>query len=189
MQPFAFLAFYFLRKPVGKIGSDVFTVKGFKNWKKVKSGDNCAFKIHVGESGSAHWYYVKCYDNSKNRLYHIEPILEKQTSDEVKANRLRLRTSIDAVRWLVFQACPFRGHDESANSKNQGNFLEMVNLIASYDEEVKAVVLSNAPQNAKYTSHQIQKQILDLIAFNVQTTIRDEIGDAKFCLIVDESRD
>eukprot|EP00267_Zea_mays_P026068 XP_008654053.1 zinc finger MYM-type protein 1-like [Zea mays] len=65
----------------------------------------------------------------------------------------------------------------------------MVKLIASYDEEVKAVVLSNAPQNAKYTSHQIQKQILDLIAFNVQTTIRDEIGDAKFCLIVDESRD
>jgi hypothetical protein len=43
-----------------------------------------------------------------------------------------------------------------------------VKLIARYDEEVKAIVLSNAPQNAKYTSHQIQKQILDLIAFNVQ---------------------
>ena len=65
----------------------------------------------------------------------------------------------------------------------------MVKLLASYDDEVKAVVLDNAPLNAKYTSPQIQKEILDLMASNVQTAIRNEIGDAKFCLIVDESRD
>jgi hypothetical protein len=185
---FCFPCFLFAKKPVGKAGSDVFTVKGFKNWKKVK-GKDCAFKTHMGESGSAHQYSVKCYDNLKNRLCHIEPILEKETSEQVVANRLRLKTTIDVVRWLAFQACPFRGHDESAESLNQGNFLEMVKLIASYDEEVKAVVLSNAPQNATYTSPQIQKEILDLIACNVQAKIRSEIGDAKFCLIVDESRD
>ena len=116
-------------------------------------------------------------------------MIEKQTSEEIKANRLRLRTSINVVRWLTFQACSFRGHDESDSSKNQGNFLEMVKLLASYDEEVKAVVLSNAPQNAKYTSPQIQKEILNVIADNVQKAIRSEIGDAKFCIIVDESRD
>ncbi|ONM31703.1 hypothetical protein ZEAMMB73_Zm00001d040636 [Zea mays] len=55
----------------------------------------------------------------KNRLCHIEPTIEMQTSEEVKANRLRLRTSIDTIRWLAFQGCPFRGHDESANSKSQ----------------------------------------------------------------------
>jgi hypothetical protein len=185
---FCFPCFLFAKKPIGKAGSDVFTVKGFKNWKKVK-GKDCAFKTHMGESGSAHQYSVKCYDNLKNRLCHIEPILEKETSEQVVANRLRLKTTIDVVRWLAFQACPFRGHDESAESLNQGNFLEMVKLIASYDEEVKAVVLSNAPQNATYTSPQIQKEILDLIACNVQAKIRSEIGDAKFCLIVDESRD
>jgi hypothetical protein len=116
-------------------------------------------------------------------------MIDKQTSEEIKANRLRLRTSIDVVRFLAFQACPFRGHDESDSSKNQGNFLEMVKLLASYDEEVKAVVLSNAPQNAKYTSPQIQKEILNVIADKVQKAIRSEIGDAKFCIIVDESRD
>ena len=65
----------------------------------------------------------------------------------------------------------------------------MVKLLALYDVEVKAVVLANAPGNAKYTSPDIQKEILDLMASNVQSAIRDEIGDAKFCLIVDESRD
>jgi hypothetical protein len=109
----------------------------------------------MGQSGFAHQYSVKCYDNLKNRLCHIEPMIDKPTSEEIKANRLRLRTSIDVVRFLAFQACPFRGHDESDSSKNQGNFFEMVKLLASYDE-VKVVVLGNAPQNAKYTSPQIQ---------------------------------
>jgi len=39
----------------------------------------------------------------------------------------------------------------------------MVKLLASYNEEVNAVVLDNAPQNAKYTSPQIQKEILDVM--------------------------
>ncbi|KAL6655967.1 hypothetical protein ACP70R_006793 [Stipagrostis hirtigluma subsp. patula] len=125
----------------------------------------------------------------KNQPCHIEHMVQEQTNDDIRKNRLRLATSIDAVRWLAFQACAFRGHDESEDSKDQGNFLEMVKLLASYDEEVKAVVLGNAPQNATYTSPQIQKEILDLMASNVQKAIRNEIGDAKFCLIVDESRD
>jgi hypothetical protein len=70
-------------------------------------------------------------------------VIEKQISEEISANRLRLKTLIDVVRWLAFQSYPFRGHDESAKSMNQGNFLEMVDLLA-YNEEVKVVVLSNA---------------------------------------------
>jgi hypothetical protein len=117
----------------------------------------------------------------------MEQLLEKQTEEDIKRNRLRLKVTIDVLKWLAFQACPFRGHDESINSINQGNFLEMVKLIASYDIEIGAVVLGNAPQNAKYTSPSIQKEILHIIASNVQTEINKEIGDAKFCLLVDES--
>jgi len=49
--------------------------------------------------------------------------------------------------------------------------------------------LDNAPQNAKYTSHQIKKEILHVFARNVQSSIRHEIDDAIFCWIVDEARD
>ncbi|GJM99797.1 hypothetical protein PR202_ga16932 [Eleusine coracana subsp. coracana] len=63
----------------------------------------------------------------------------------------------------------------------------MVKLLASYNEEVKAIVLANAPQNAKYTLGTIQKKILDLMSCNVQRAIHNEISNAKFCLIVDES--
>jgi len=65
----------------------------------------------------------------------------------------------------------------------------MIELLTSYNEQVGALVLGNAPQNAKYTSHQIQKEILHVFARNVQFSIRHEIGDARFYLIVDETRD
>jgi hypothetical protein len=104
-------------------------------------------------------------------------------------NQLRIKASIDIVRWVTFQACAFRGHNERSESKNRGNFLKMMKLLASYNEQVCALLLGNAPQNAKYTSHQIQKEILHVFARNVQSSIRHEIGDARFCLIVDEARD
>ncbi|XP_047340898.1 zinc finger MYM-type protein 1-like [Impatiens glandulifera] len=45
------------------------------------------------------------------------------------------------------------------------------------------------PKNAKYTSPDIQKDVLNVIANQVRTKIRQEIGDAKFCILVDEERD
>jgi hypothetical protein len=69
---------------------------------------------------------------------------------------------LDFTRWLTFQACAYRGHDESRESMNQGNFLELVKLLASYNKEVHAVVLDNAPRNARYTSHTVQQEILKL---------------------------
>jgi hypothetical protein len=43
-------------------------------------------------------------------------------------------------------------------------------------------------KNTKYTSGQIEKEMLDLMACNVQKAICNEIGDAKFCIVVDKSR-
>jgi len=80
---------------------------------------------------------IKCYLN--------------KTSQQILNNWLCLKVSIDVVKWLKFQACAFRGHDESVGSKNRGNFLEMIKLLASYNEEMDEFVLENAPQNARYT--------------------------------------
>ncbi|XP_052620868.1 uncharacterized protein LOC111892149 [Lactuca sativa] len=93
------------------------------------------------------------------------------------------------VRWLTFQACALRGHDESPNSKNRGNFLQLLKLLASYNDEVANVILENAPYNSKYTSGDIQKEILSIIANKVRKHIRSEVGDSYFCVMVDESRD
>jgi Domain of unknown function (DUF4371) len=56
----------------------------------------------------------------------------------------------------------------------------MIKLLASYNKEVKDVVLDNASRNAKYTSPTVQKEIFQIFAQKVQTTIQDEIGNNKF---------
>jgi hypothetical protein len=41
----------------------------------------------------------------------------------------------------------------------------------------------------KYTSHYVQKDILHVLSKRVQDAIHEEIGDSKFCIIIDEERD
>ena len=98
---------------------------------------------------------------------------------------MRLQTSIEAIRWLAKQACAFRGHDESIKSFNPGNFIEMIKYSVMMNKYIAEVVLENAPGNAKYTSSDIQKELLNTIGNRVRQMIREEFGDAKFCIIVD----
>jgi hypothetical protein len=65
----------------------------------------------------------------------------------------------------------------------------LIRFLATYNDKVAEVVLKNAPQNAKYISPKIQKEILHILAIKVRDAICNEIGDAKFCIIVDEVRD
>ncbi|OQU84851.1 hypothetical protein SORBI_3004G133201 [Sorghum bicolor] len=82
---------------------------------------------------------------------------------------------------------------ECQNLLNQPNHIDKdyggVQLLADFNPEIASVVLENAPQNAKYTSPDIQKEILSVFAMNVSKHIREEIGDAKFSTLVDETCD
>ena len=89
---------------------------------------------------------------------------------------------------LALQDIAFRSWNESSNSVNRGNFLEILDVVASYDKKV-AEVIAKAQKNATYTSPQIQKEILHVFSTKVMNVIREEIGDAKFCIVVDEARD
>ncbi|XP_075473351.1 uncharacterized protein LOC142504358 [Primulina tabacum] len=106
-----------------------------------------------------------------------------------RQNRLLIRTTIRAVRWLALQGCAFRGHDEFLDSHNRGNFLELVKFQGELCKEIGDIILDKASKNAKYTSPSIQQEILKIIVDLVQSKIRDEVGDAKFCILVDEAID
>ncbi|XP_074271746.1 uncharacterized protein LOC141595681 [Silene latifolia] len=120
---------------------------------------------------------------------HIDTLIDNITPEIIERNRLKLKVSIVAVIWLTFQHCAFRGHDESVGSLNRGNFLEFIRVIASFSKDVEKVVLENAPGNASYTSHQIQQEILSIYRGRIRNVIRTEIGDQKYCIIVDETKD
>ena len=48
----------------------------------------------------------------KTQSCHIEKVVKRKITQEILNNRLCIKASIDIIRWLTFQACAFRGHDE-----------------------------------------------------------------------------
>jgi hypothetical protein len=87
--------------------------------------------------------------------FHIKNVVASKDKEKAERNRLRLKASVAAIRWLTFQSCAFRGHDEKANSKNKGNFLELLELLAEFNPDLVKVILGNSPYNCKYTSPEI----------------------------------
>lgn len=83
------------------------------------------------------------------------------------------------------QVCALREHDESSSSKNQGNLIEMIKLMGKIDVNINNVVLEKAQKNAKYTSPDIQKDILHILTERVRKKIHEEVGSAKFYILVD----
>ncbi|XP_057775196.1 uncharacterized protein LOC130994180 [Salvia miltiorrhiza] len=104
-------------------------------------------------------------------------------------NMIEQIASIKCLRYLLMQGMAFRGHDESEESLNQGNFMELLKLLASCSKEISNVVLKNAPENLKLTSPDIQKDIINAIAVETTRAIIDDIGNDFFAILVDECRD
>ncbi|EOA32334.1 hypothetical protein CARUB_v10015600mg, partial [Capsella rubella] len=104
-------------------------------------------------------------------------------------NEYRSIILMKEMRYLLRQGLPFRGHDESVESANRGNFLELVKYTAGQSELVSKVVLENAPKNNQMVSPKIQKDIVHCFAEEVTGSIIHEVEHDIFCLLVDESAD
>ena len=166
-----------------------FTIDGFQSWKRINCRKKCTFVHHEGKHNSQHIFAMQRWNNLKDSSRHIDKVMNTLSVQETLQNRLRLKTSLETVKWLAMQGCAFRRHDESVNSTNRGNFIEMIKLQAKVNQEIARIVLENSPQNAKYTSPRIQNELLNILANRVRAKIREEVRDAKFCILVDEAVD
>uniref|UniRef100_A0A8R7REA1 DUF4371 domain-containing protein n=1 Tax=Triticum urartu TaxID=4572 RepID=A0A8R7REA1_TRIUA len=71
---------------------------------------------------------------------------------------------------------------------NKGNFKELLDLFIKKDPKLEEL-FGYAGDNHKLTSHTIQLDLCKACAQETTKVIIDEIGDCKFALLVDESRD
>ncbi|XP_031285017.1 zinc finger MYM-type protein 1-like [Pistacia vera] len=124
-----------------------------------------------------------------NQKQHIEVALSKQ-SDQVRTEyRTRLTASIVCIIFLLRQGLEFRGHNETEDSKNQGNFLGLLHFLAQHNEHFKSVVLKTAPVNLKLIALVIHKDIVNVAANETTKAIISDLGDDIFSVLIDESRD
>lgn len=118
------------------------------------------------------------------RLYKL------QFNENVRLNRLFLRTVIDAVLYLGKQELAFRGHDESSDSLNRGNFKELLALLISRGPEEIKVHYEKIKSVFSGDSKTIQNELIDCISDYINDYLKNEINDTSFFSVeVDDTTD
>ncbi|XP_024178590.1 zinc finger MYM-type protein 1-like [Rosa chinensis] len=124
-----------------------------------------------------------------NEKQHIQKIIDQNVHQSRTDYQVQLEASVDCIRFLLRRGLAFRGHDESENSSNQGNFLQLLQFLIDHNDEVRAVALKNAPENLRLTLSRIQNDIVNAAAVETTNVIMRNMSDAFFSILVDESRD
>ncbi|CAB4003237.1 Hypothetical predicted protein [Paramuricea clavata] len=165
-----------------------FIKTGFSNWKKSE-----VFAKHEKSDCHKHSLQAHRHWKSQKPIHHqIDEENERQESyrqQNVKKNRTVIGKIIDVVRLLGKLNLPFRGHREDKNSLNKGVFKEFLEHIAKSDSLIEDH-LRNSAENAKYTSPEIQNQLIKVVG----SAILDEIirrvkGAEMYAIIADETPD
>jgi hypothetical protein len=176
---FCFICYLFKKSS----GSNNFSVGGWDNWNR----GNDALLKHCGSK--AHKAAEERYIGFINPKVAIDYNIDKWSEEELRLYMKRLTYSLRCIKFLLHQGLAFRGHDESEESSNRGNFIELLKFLAENSEEVNKYVLNNAPGNCTLTSPTIQKQIIHCCALETRKKIIEELGDEPYAILADESSD
>lgn len=149
---------------------------------------------------------VKRHVNSKGHLsatikektfgtYRIEHSLDNHLkishrlhNERVQKNRDVLKRLIDVTCFLGEHELSFRGHNETRESANRGNYIDLVNFLAKYDETLRSHFINSTVFRG--TSNRIQNDLIECTADVVMDHIKNEIKKAPFVSIaLDETTD
>ncbi|XP_051211106.1 uncharacterized protein [Lolium perenne] len=165
-------------------GGDAFVKGGFRDWRRPN-----AYKKHVGGVTNIHNQALEKYNLFVTPNTKIDNVIVKVSKKDLLLYKNRLTYSLRCLRFLLNQGLAFRGHDESEESNNRGNFIELLKWLAANDEEVDKVVLKNAPGNCILNSPKIQHDIIECCAKETTRLIIEELGDDYYAILADESSD
>lgn len=171
--------------------NDVFVKTGYRDWKHC-TGKTGRITKHSNSmkhrQAMASWSDFKA---NQEKQTSVACALDSQRKEEVIHNRYYLKTILELLVFCASQEIGIRGHRESeaSESLNRGNFLELLHLVARHDPAIERR-LNEGPRNAIYIAHNIQDELLHLLATAVRQVICQGVKDAGyFSILADESRD
>jgi hypothetical protein len=103
-------------------------------------------------------------------------------NENVKKNREVLGRLINVTCFVAKQELAFRGHNESSTSLNKGNYIELIHLLAGYDERL-AIHLSTAT-TFTVTANRIQNDLVNSVADIIFEDTVYEIASTPFVAIL-----
>lgn len=151
---------------------DAFTTVGFSNWKNARE----RFKSH--ENSHSH-------KESAMKIFakqNVAVLLDDQLNKDMKLARSAMLCIFTTVKFLCRQGIAIRGHDDICS-----NFWQLLNL-RKEDRPDLAEWLGRS--GYKWTSHDVQNEIIGILGQSVLRSVIQEIKDCNyFGIMVDETSD
>ena len=161
----------------GNIKDSAFIYAGFSNWKDA----TVAFPSH--EKSDTHKKAVEMVVTLPETTRDVGELLSLAHADEKAANRQCLVTIAENLRFLAKQGIALRGDDD----EKECNFMQLIKLRAIHQPELLKWL---ERKTYKYTSPEIQNEIITIMALNVLRDIASSIQNARFfTLMADEVTD
>lgn len=159
--------------------ADTFVSKGFTNWKDA----TVAFQSH--QQTKCHKDAVDVVITIPSTTKDVGELLSKEHAKEKEINRRMFVKIVTSIKYLARQGISLRGDGD----EEDGNFMQLLRLRA--DDDPDLVAWLQRKQN-KYTSHEIQNEILKTMAMSssVLRNIASCLQRSPFLtLMMDESTD
>ncbi|XP_062521178.1 zinc finger MYM-type protein 1-like [Corticium candelabrum] len=160
-----------------------FTERGFRNWKTALDDYRKHESSHVHCLAAAVWNQARHVAESGTSVAQSVSTAHQL---RITLNRRNLGKVFETILYLGRQSIALRGHDETEDCTNRGNFLELLHLRASDNPELE----QHLQGTFTYTSPQIQNEILALCGHKIQQSIVYELRTSgMYGLICDETTD
>lgn len=158
-------------------GDTSFVSKGFSNWKDGTIG----FKNH--EASASHKEALQVVILLPTTCSDIGDMLSKQHADMKKFNRECLLKVLSNLQFLARQGIAIRGDGDEVDS----NFIQLLKLRGKDDPRIESWMQRKTD---KYLSHDIQNELLKVMALSILRRIASCISNSKFyCIMCDECTD
>ncbi|XP_065324320.1 uncharacterized protein LOC135931261 [Gordionus sp. m RMFG-2023] len=189
---FCFPCRKYLRNP-----SDEFGQMGFRNWKNALAAKKGLLKH---ESSKAHLNSITIWHDKNQNINKGTEITKMLGGDQINRNQYYIKSVFYLMLFLSIKELPFRGTGstnitDAAKVENiiysSGLFIAMFSYTIQKDPELNKI-MKFIPQNAQYTSPQIQNKVISIMADMVLEHISDKYNKSEmpfFCLKADETKD
>ena len=173
----------------GASKEDTFTTTGYCDWKHALGDRAKGFLKHEGSV--AHIVAMTNWKELQNRTKGDREISTMLSSDMLERNRYYVKSVVEVVQFIALNELAFRGTYDADVREEQGLFSKLFQFAMNKDSKLKEIHKS-IPQNAKYSSPEIQNEIIDTLANMVKSDISEDIKTADanvFSLLEDGTRD